>query len=124
MIFGAWRDESAHESGALKASASEMLGLYSLFRHWVEHVLEDDMLALERDSFAKACRCVDIILDAKRRLTPMGTSGQALRRALSDYVEAHKRAYQSGHIKPKLHWMLHEIMRMIYLQRKCNSNII
>ena len=82
-----------------------MLGLYSLFRHWVEHVLEDDRLALERDSFAKACKCLDIILDAKRRLTPMRTSGQALRRALTEYVEAHKRAHQSGHIRPKLHWM-------------------
>ena len=59
MIFGAWRDESVHESGALKVSSSEMLGLYSLFRHWVEHVLEDDRLALERDSFAKACKCLE-----------------------------------------------------------------
>ena len=82
-----------------------MLGLYSLFRHWVEHVLDDDRLALELDSFGKACKCIDIILDAKRRLTPMRGSGQALRRALNAYVEAHKRAYGTDNIKPKLHWM-------------------
>ena len=51
------------------------------------------------------CRVVDLILDAKRALTPMVASAHALREALKDFMDTHVAAYGRDRIKPKHHWM-------------------
>ena len=90
----------------LKASASEMLGLYALLRHFVETRLEDARdIDLQKTSFFAACHIVDIILLAKQGRSDMSRASGMLVAALRDFLEKHKAAYGEDHIKPKFHYM-------------------
>ena len=60
-VFSEYRDKTRQEKSKLNASASEVLGLYSLLRHYVDtHIEGHDVLANERDVFYAACAIVDI----------------------------------------------------------------
>ena len=60
-VFSEYRDHTRQENSKLNASASEVLGLYSLLRHYVDtHIEGHDVLANERDVFDAACAIVDI----------------------------------------------------------------
>ena len=60
-VFSEYRDHTRQENSKLNASASEVLGLYSLLRHYVDtHIEGHDVLANERDVFYAACAIVDI----------------------------------------------------------------
>jgi hypothetical protein len=93
-------------SSKLKASASEMLGLYALLRHYFEiHVGDKPQVAAQLASFQAACACVDVILRAKRGLLTMGRASGELRGHLDKHFRLHEVAYGSSHFKPKHHWM-------------------
>ena len=76
-VFSANRyGEDDGEDVGLKGSASEFLGLYSLLRHFVESLddedddEDDDELAAPRASFSALCEFIDSILDLKKGLAP------------------------------------------------------
>ena len=90
----------------IKASASEMLQLYGLLRHFVESQLDGIAeIAAERASFEAACRCMDIMLLAKRGRVDMQEAANMLQIAAREHMEKHVLAYGTDHLKPKNHWV-------------------
>jgi hypothetical protein len=104
-LWQVFQDRRVSEK-TIKASASEMLQLYGLLRHFVESQLgEDAEIAAERASFEAACRCMDVMLLAKRGRVDMQEAANMLEIAARDHMEKHVIAYGNGHIKPKNHWV-------------------
>ena len=106
-IFSRHRANSATgEHEKLKATASEVLGMYIILRHWVETELgEPAGLEAEFASFKAACHCIHIIMLAKKQLLPMRQAAGLLRRWLSTWMRLHIEMYGTGHVHPKFHWM-------------------
>lgn len=66
-VFDVYRSSASTEADRLKSSASELLGLYGLLRHFVEvHVGRRDDIAAQREVFDQACTMLDLIMSAKR----------------------------------------------------------
>ena len=104
-IFDEYGQSANKEHAALKCSASELLGLYGMFRHFVETRLPDDpRVHGERTSFLLIAKAVDIILLAKRHAIPLHEAGVRLREALSAHLEHKKRTQGNGRVVPKTHW--------------------
>jgi hypothetical protein len=105
-VFDAGGSKANTEHQAVKASASEVLHLYSLLRHWVETRVPngDPRIALHVDSFLAVCKATDVILLAKRRSVPLAEAGIRLRAALQEFMKRHIVAYGIAHIRPKHHW--------------------
>ena len=105
-IFSASRRNADEEHDKLRCNASELLSMYKLLRLWAETEIGDrEEVALERSSFDACCSAIDIILMAKRQLLPMPEAGRFLKRALTNFMQRHKRAYGTTHLRPKHHWM-------------------
>ena len=105
-VFSRHRANEKGEHEKLKATASEVLGMYILLRHWVETELgEPAGLEAEFASFKAACHCMDIILLAKKQLLPMRQAAGLLRRGLSNWMRLHIEVYGNDHVHPKFHWM-------------------
>ena len=107
-IFDAYRNPaSSADRGKLKCSASELLGLYSLLRHYFEtRVVPCDAISAKRESFEASCRVLDLILDAKRCDVASSAAAYELKGAIRDMIRCHIQAYGDQHILPKHHWML------------------
>jgi hypothetical protein len=112
-VFNAYRDKSTHEHSKLKASASEVLGLYSLIRHFIETqlVASHGALAAERAAFDSACEIVDTIQLAKAGLSTVDASVR-LRTLYSEYWRLLQLAYGNDPIKPKHHWFWDIILQL------------
>lgn len=105
-LWQVFQTERCPSGEKLKASASEMLGLYSLLRHFVETRLRDVVgLDSEKESFFAVCHILDVITLAKQGRVPMVQASDMLQRALTDHLEKHKAAYGTGNLKPKHHYM-------------------
>ena len=88
-------------------SASELLGLCGMLRHFVEVKIDVcDALAAHRASFEAACDVVDVILLCKRRVVDIAEGAAALERAVAKHMTLHRLAYGDIHLKPKHHWMM------------------
>ena len=91
----------------VKCSASELLGLHSLLRHFVQtRIGAPPGIEKELASFAAACRCIDLLQLAKRGVADSGEAADELARASAEHLELHKEAYGTAHIRPKHHWVL------------------
>ena len=96
----------APNADKLKCSASELLGLYALLRHFVEMRIEGNpAVAHQVASYKAACKTIDIIIRAKKGLMPLRQAGRELRDAVSDHMQKHICAYGTDHIRPKHHYM-------------------
>ena len=105
-MFDEHRNKASHEKDRLKCTASELLGIYAIFRHWVEtNFVDQEGIVLESASLFASFAVIDVILEAKRGIVPMAQSAQALRRAIKNHLEAHLRAYGKEDLKPKHHWL-------------------
>jgi len=105
-IFSASRRNKDEEHDKLRASASELLSMYTLLRLWAETEIGDKAeVALERSSFDASCSVIDAILMAKRQLLTMPDAGRLLKRRVTNFMQRHKRAYGTAHVRPKHHWM-------------------
>lgn len=105
-VFDEHRSRSCHQNERLKLNSSELLGIYGLFRHFVETKIgARPEVARERDSLQKCFIVVDLLLDAKRGTTALPDAVRALRRAHAAHMNAHMAVYGTGHIIPKHHWM-------------------
>ena len=91
----------------LKCSASELISLYGLLRHFFETQVPDaDVLADARASFEAACHTIDLILMAKRRQADPAEVAPQLKAALANHMRLHLAAHGQDHIKPKHHWQM------------------
>ena len=105
-VLDDFRSRASDKADRLKASASEVLGLHSLLRHWAAmHVGDRADLAPERASFEAACAVVDTIILCKRGLLSTRDGSRLLRTLVSNHLELHKAAYGTQHIIPKSHWL-------------------
>ena len=77
-----------------------------MLRHWAETrlPLQEPRIRRHVESFFMACVAVDILLLAKRRLTPADQAAADLRAALVRHLNAHKALYGDDSVKPKHHW--------------------
>ena len=91
----------------VKCSASELLGLHSLLRHFVQtRVGSQPGIENELASFAAACRCIDLLQLAKRGVADSREAADELSRASAEHLELHKTAYGTAHLRPKHHWVM------------------
>jgi len=105
-IFSTHRRNSDGVMDKLRAAASELIGMYSLLRHWAESEIGSRAeLASEFASLRAGCKVMDIILLAKKQVLPMKQAAAALRKALKVWFQLHKSAYGEQHFKPKHHWL-------------------
>ena len=112
-VFGERSREYIDSEMIFKCQASELIGLYSLLRHFVYISMDDATAALldkERRAFFAACRVVDLILKLKRghanqnhceRLT------RVLATAVDSSIALHIDAFGTRKIKPKHHRTQH-----------------
>ena len=101
--------QSATAATRVKASCAELLGVYGLVRHFVEHRLApatDDDTKKCLESFKALCQAVDIILLAKRGLASVDVASDSLAVALARFSRLHRAAYGDDNIRPKHHWLL------------------
>ena len=107
-VFDSYRSQSSDVAGKLKASASELLGLFALLLHFV-HINIDDVEDLRpaRRSFEAACHVLTVILVCKRGGMSPAAGADALLQAVQNHVRLHLEAYGNQHLRPKHHWMLH-----------------
>jgi hypothetical protein len=91
----------------MRCQASELLGLYTLVKHWVDEHAQDARVDLERKSFYAAVAVVDLIMQAKNSLSSASVRAVVgkLTTAIQQHLRAHKAAYGEGRIKPKHHWL-------------------
>jgi len=124
-IFSEYRSTSSDKADRLKASASELLGVYGLARHWAAmHVGERDDLRAERLSFESACDVVDLILQAKRGNISMPQASRLMKRAVATHMRLHIAAYGDETLKPKHHWMFDIAEQMEWLPCVVDAFII
>ena len=98
---------SADQPDKIKASCSELLGLYGLLRHFFElHVRDGGAVQAEYRSFLAACEVLDLILITKRCTADVVQAANRLAVAASEHLRLHIVAYGTVHVKPKHHWTL------------------
>ena len=97
------------DADKVKASCSELLGVYAIMRHYVCNALGDalvtDRLRDQIASFTACCEVVDYLLAGKRAAGNAEALAQGLIRKLQAHMSAHKKAYSSDHLLPKHHWL-------------------
>ena len=103
-IFNEFGAKANSSHATIKCSASELLTLYALLRHYAETRLRHPALAGKVQVFFLACKAVDNILLAKRGLLPMAEAGANLRECLQRYLACHLQVYGNNGVIPKTHW--------------------
>lgn len=99
-VFSAAREPSGDQN--FRASASEMLMIYPLLRHFVITVVAPThKVDAEVNSFLAMCRCFDTLQDAKK----FKCEPERLSREISEFRAAHLRVH--GEMKPKGHFLAH-----------------
>ena len=85
-------------------SASELLSLYGLVRHFVEtRVPATAELADKLASFSACCRSVDAIMSCKGGMVSPAATAARLRDLSCEHLGLHIRAYGKESVKPKHH---------------------
>ncbi len=109
--------QSDKNPNKIRASCSELLGLYGMVRHFVEErVAPIAGLGPQIASFQAVCRVMDLILIAKRCEGDFLNASVELQKALEAHMQLHQHAYGTDHIKPKHHWMM-DIPRQLVRDR-------
>ena len=104
-IFSTHRLDDKNEVDKVRASASELLGLYSLLRHFFATQVDDDpALQPNRDSFQACCDVVDCILAAKKNLVSPRGVADILRGKIGRFMASHVACYGDEFVKPKHGW--------------------
>lgn len=105
-IFSDTRLDEHGEVDKIRATASELLGLYSLLRHFVSTEIDITAeLQPNWDSFDACCKLLDLIAQAKQRLVSARAAAPELRRRMRRFMRLHKRCYGTRHIRPKHAWV-------------------
>lgn len=101
------RRVASDEPDKVKATCSELLGVYGLLRFFFELKLGASVEHEKQlQSFNAACKVVDLLLHLKAGLAAAADAAAELENALQDHLALHRAAYGDNYIKPKHHWML------------------
>ena len=123
-VWNEWRNRSNDTAEKFKCSASDLLGVYSLVRHYVHtRLTPTPALALQRTSFLEACNVIDIMQAAKFSRVPLVEAARQLRESLTRLFTAHKAAYGSENLLPKHHWMF-DVAEQLEQQSMVYDNFI
>lgn len=102
-LFTPAKVESHKSASKVKATASEMLGLYTIVQYHVQQIEAKGGVSLETEAFLKLCHMMDLLM-----ATFMGSvTGTMLDNAASNVLTAFKNAGYSEHCIKKFHWLLH-----------------
>ena len=105
LVFNQWRREANESHGTVKAGMSELLGLYSLLRHFVQTQVKDTTkISREVDIFLSTCKAVDILLAAKKRRVDVRQAGSQLLATLEEHMRLRTEYYGNKGVTPKFHW--------------------
>jgi len=107
------RRASSKDPDKIKASCSELLGVYGLLRHFFERTHATPETLPMRRSFFAVCDMLDLILSAKFKLVEAGDVWMRLEAATVTFLTLHKLAYGARWLKPKHHWQL-DVPRQIF----------
>ena len=107
-VFDSHRAKNSEEAGVVKASCSELLGLYGILRVFFElRFAGVEEFEKHLESFCEACSVLDMILALKRGLQPINSDTIAeLQAAMGRHLQNHVGVYGDTHVLPKHHWML------------------
>ena len=104
-IFSKHRLDDHGEVDKVRASASELIGLYSLLRHFfATQVDHTPALQPHLDSFQACCAVLDCILAAKKHLVSPREVADTLRAKIASFMRLHLACYGSDYIRPKHGW--------------------
>ena len=96
-IFSKHRLDSNDEVDKVRASASELLGLYSLLRHFfATQVDHTPALQPNLDSFQACCDVLDCILAAKKHLVSPREVADTLRAKIARFMKVHPGSQSHG----------------------------
>lgn len=98
---------SKQEPSKVKASCSELLGVYGLLRFFFELKLGASVEHQDKlRSFSGMCSIVDLLLEAKRGLRRPAEAADELDRLMQLHLGMHLAAYGDAYLKPKNHWLM------------------
>ena len=104
-VFDSYRTSPGDDAGKLKCSASELLSLYGLIRHYAETQLPEEESAA-RKSFMASCEVLDLLMLCKRGIAAPAETAAQLRVATAKHLRLHLEAHGSSGVRPKHHWVL------------------
>ena len=103
-MFSEKRRLACEAAGLYKGSASELLTLYPVLRHFVAHALgKQPEIKLQSASLLNLCRVLDCLQAVKMGVV----SGADLRPAVLKHLRSFRKAYPEFNLKPKHHYAMH-----------------
>ena len=91
----------------IRASCSELLGMYGMLRFFFAVKFADqDEFKQELESFNAICEVIDLLLFCKRGLLGVDDAATRLDAALQRHLRAHTAVYGDEWVRPKHHWLL------------------
>ena len=104
-LFNEQARKTNEEALTIKASMSDLLGLYGLLRHFVEARLPaDGRIGAEVHNFQMVCKAVDLLVAAKKRRVPVRAAGRQLQALLAQHLQAHLLSHGASRVRPKTIW--------------------
>ena len=104
-IFSMHRLDEDGSVDKVRASASELMGLYSLMRHYfATQVVRTPEQLPNCLSFEACCAIMDLIIAAKRQLVSPRRAANELRTKIGRFMALHTTCYGSDYVKPKHAW--------------------
>jgi hypothetical protein len=97
---------STEDVDKLRATCSELVGLYGLLRFFF-HLKLDGVAEFSEhlQSFDAVCSIIDLLLHCKRGMAATSDTARDLRAALRLHLDSHIATYGTAHLRPKHHWM-------------------
>ena len=104
-VFDEHRLDERGEVDKIRASASELLALYSLLRHFVAtQVAIHAEHSAAWQSFTACCTLLDLILAAKNGMLSPRATAPMLRQQIASFMQKHISAHGSSYVRPKHCW--------------------
>jgi hypothetical protein len=110
------RDDPDDDDTKIKASSSEILGLYTLLRHFVELQLKDEphVHVVPRASFNALCKFVDLIMDLKKGIVESTAEYcEQMEDTYFEFLRLTAAAYGTDHLIPKT-FLNHELPKQFH----------
>lgn len=101
-----------HNQGTVRSSASEMLAVYPIIRHFLEvRVLPSGAAVGAVQSWMALCKVLDLLVEVKHRFT--ADKVRKLARAISQHLDLFTAVHGASQVKPKHHMAMHIPMQLL-----------
>jgi hypothetical protein len=106
-VFDSYRVADDDSIDKVRSSASELLGLFCLLRHYFDRTVGKDHPALGANwaSFDACCELMAFILACKNRQYKLKDAAPKLKDKIADYMQKHVFCYGDRYCKPKHAWL-------------------